>query len=179
MESAHFIQRRGWAPRHMGSSPVADPDFGAAALASEMASSEHGDRDGGWSSALPQGLSVSGDGKRSSPCALRRRGLHCPITVGAHWVLSLLDLNKVFANMQGVKRTRVTPICLSELWGCDTKSAGTFHWKNKCPHSKIINAGIWAKVDQTERAGSCWGREKCIRESIGKDSVIQINLFPS
>lgn len=143
----------------------------------EMASSEHGDRDGGWSSALPQRLSVSGDGKRSSPCALKRRGLHCPVRVDAHWVLSLLDLNKVFANMQGVKRTHVTPVCFSELWGCDTKSVGTFHWKNKCPHSKIINAGIWAKVDQTERAGDCWGRENASENQLERILLFRLICF--
>lgn len=174
MESAHFIQQRGWAPRHMGSSPVADPDFGAAALASEMASSEHGDRDGRWSSALPQGLSVSGDGKRSSPCALRRRGLHCPFRVGAHWVFSLLDLNKVFANMQGVKRTYVTPICLSEL-----KVLGHFTERINAHTAKSLMLGSGQRWIRQRGQETAEEGKKCIRESTRKDSVIQINLFPS
>lgn len=47
------------------------------------------------------------------------------IRVNAHWVFSLLDLNKVFTNVQGIKRINVTPICLSGL--CDTESIGAFH----------------------------------------------------
>lgn len=37
MKSSHFTQWRGSVPRDMGSSPVVNPDFGTAALASEMA----------------------------------------------------------------------------------------------------------------------------------------------
>lgn len=38
MKSSHFTQWKGSVPRDiLGSSPVIDPDFGAAALAAEMA----------------------------------------------------------------------------------------------------------------------------------------------
>jgi len=65
--------------------------FDSGALASETptgamhpATDEHGDRDGGQSPALPQGLSVAGDGKSSSPCAQKRR-LHCQSKANAHF----------------------------------------------------------------------------------------------
>lgn len=64
--------------------------------------------------------------KENFPCALKRRCLHCPNTVNAHWVFSLLDLNKVFTNMQGINRIHVTPVCLSGLWAVTQKVLGHF-----------------------------------------------------
>lgn len=162
MKSFHFTQWRGSVPRDMGSSPVVDTNFAAAALASEMtkgvehpATEEEEDRAEDEAQHCPEGWVCQEIERDLKKCPKEMTALS--IRVNAHWVFSLLDLNKVFTNVQGIKRIHVTPICLSGL--CDTESIGAFHWKNNCQHSNIINSGIWAKVDQTERAGDCWGRE--------------------
>lgn len=180
MKSSHFTQWRGSVPRDMGSSPVVDPDFWCFRDGQRCGAPSHRRGWGqgwGWRSALPQGLSVSGDGRRSSPCVLKRRRLHCPIRVNAHWVFSLLDLNKVFT--KGLKEF-MSHLSVYQSYGPVTqKILGHFTGRIIWQHSKIINSGIWPKVDQTQRAGDCWGRENASDNQLERTQLgPQINLFP-